>query len=100
MQGVVRELGREFAAHIYMDRDWLWYVGPSLQHEPEDRTKLKNLGFRFAPSGHPMQIGEKVIASNWGHSCAHPVRLFKKKRPDAAEDATETVDPNLVLAEL
>lgn len=100
MREVVRLLGLEFAKLIYLDRNWLWYCGESLQHNVKARTVLKTLGFRFAPAGHPMKIGDTVITSHWGHSCEHPIRRFKKKSDEPRTTETSEVDAGAALAEL
>ena len=66
-------------AHCYVDRDWLWYCGPSLagDHNKATRETLSALGFRYAPKGHTMQDGETV--GSWSHSCEAPRgRMFRK----------------------
>ena len=67
-------------AHCYVDRDWLWYCGPSLagDHNKATRETLSALGFRYAPKGHTMQDGATV--GSWSHSCAEPrKRIFRRR---------------------
>lgn len=85
--------------HMYLDRQWIWYCGPSLQHNVQARTVLKNLGFRFAPKGHPMKIGDKIINSQWGNSCQHPTRSYKKPSQRRPHSNTEC-EIDAVLAEI
>lgn len=100
MREVVRKLGLEFAKTIYLDRNWLWYCGESLQHHPEKRTILKSIGFRFAPAGHPMKIGDKVVTSHWGHSADHPTHRSKKKSKGHANTEASEAEVESVLAEI
>lgn len=74
----VRKLTPKVAPHCYVDRDWIWYCGPSLQGEQNKPTRetLCSLGFRFAPKGHVMQDGK--TRGSWSHSCDHPLRRFNK----------------------
>lgn len=76
------------AEHIYEDRDWLWYCGPSLQKAPAVREMLKQLGFRFAPSGHRISLeGGDVVVGSWGNSCLRPT--FRKRSQPRHQAVTE-----------
>jgi hypothetical protein len=83
--------------HMFADRDWIWYCGPSLQgeHNKATREELKQIGFRFSPKGHVMQDAE--TRGSWSHSCTRPLprwhgaanrKAHGKKEPDqpAAQD--------------
>jgi hypothetical protein len=72
--------------HIYEDRDWLWYAGPSLQDKPAVREVLKAVGFRYARNGHALGGG---LMGTWGHSCQRPVRTWKKGERGARVEAKE-----------
>lgn len=76
----------ELAEHMYMDREWLWYTGPSLQGEQNRATRehLKTFGFRFAPGGHLMPDGE--TKGFWGHCCELPLARRRRTTPGVTEE--------------
>lgn len=77
--------------HMYEDRAWIWYCGPSLQgeHNKATREALKEIGFRFSPGGHLMPDNE--TRGTWGHSCDRP--MFNRRKPKAKEeDAVSTLE--------
>lgn len=82
----------ELAEHFYMDREWLWFCGPSLQgeHNKPKRELLKVFGFRFAPGGHLMPDGE--TKGFWGHCCELP--LARRRRPNVSSETEESVVPD------
>ncbi len=90
MQQVYEEAPR-LIEHMYVDRDWIWYCGPSLQGESNRSTReaIKEIGFRFSPGGHLMPDG--VTRGTWGHSCQRP--MFPKRK--GARPKTETEVPSL-----
>lgn len=77
--------------HMYVDRDWIWYCGPSLQgeHNRATREALKEIGFRFSPGGHIMPDGE--TRGTWGHSCQRPMFPKRKAKP-TEESALATLE--------
>lgn len=82
--------------HCYLDRDWVWYCGPSLQGEANKPTResLKAIGFRFAPGGHVMQDGK--TRGSWGHSCNRPIHGKRRGsaptgRKSSTEDAIDSL---------
>ncbi len=68
------------------ERAWLWYVGPSLQHEPDTRAKLKALGFRYARRGHKLPDGRM---GSWANSCQAPTPLHAAKKAKEHHDLTD-----------
>lgn len=78
-----------------MDREWVWYCGPSLQGKPADRQVLKDLGFRFSPDGHMMPDGETL--GSWGHSCQRS--MFPKRR-DGSKPRWSATLPDEAFVEL
>lgn len=94
MDDVLQDIERELpahAAHFTPDREWLWYCGPSLQDQPEDRAALKRLGFRFAPRGHAMPDGSQ---GSWGHCCERPLSLRRRShiRHFNKDESTDAVN--------
>jgi hypothetical protein len=85
--------------HLYRDGEWLWYCGPSLagaDNKPVRET-LKEIGFRFAFSGHRMRnaAGEQTdIIGTWGHSCKHPTP--PRRRDSRASNDTEHTAPTTI----
>lgn len=81
----------QLVEHMYLDRDWVWYCGESLQGEANKpiRAFLKEIGFRFCPGGHLMQ--DQVTRGSWGNACHHPT--FPRRKP-------KSHDPIAALAEL
>lgn len=79
---------------FHMDRDWLWYCGPSLAGDNNKATRenLSALGFRYAPRGHTMQDG--VTVGSWSHSCEAPRgRMFRKgQRNNSQHNTTNNYD--------
>lgn len=65
--------------HLFIDREWIWYCGPSLQMFPKLRAALAEIGFRFSRKGHPMPDGQ---TGSWGHSCAKPTWPRRHHKPD------------------
>lgn len=65
------------AENCYLDREWVWYCGPSLRENPADRAVLKEMGFRWSKAGHLMPDGKTV--GTWGHSCQKPMFPRRKK---------------------
>ena len=86
------------AEHCYMDRDWIWYCGPTLQgeHNKPTREALKAIGFRFAPGGHIMQQDGKTRGS-WGHSCNRPTTFGKRRKLTGRNTKAEETDPLAAL---
>jgi len=64
--------------HVYVDRDWLWYCGPSLAGDGNKPTReaLNLIGFRYSKRGHLMS--DKKTVGKWGHSCTQPT--FRRRR--------------------
>ena len=58
-----------------LDGDWVW-VTTNLQHHPDARTALKEMGFRYAKRGHALPSGS---TGTWAHSCQHPTPTWKGK---------------------
>lgn len=81
----------DLAEHMYMDRDWIWYCGPSLQGEENKpkREALKAIGFRFCPGGHDMGDGE--TKGSWGHCCERPMGKRRRNNKPAADEEQEAV---------
>lgn len=77
---------------MFLDRNWVWYCGPSLAGAENKATReaLKEIGFRFSREGHLMPDG--VTTGTWGHSCLKPKPMFPRRhasRRDAADDDAE-----------
>ena len=87
--------------HCYLDRDWIWYCGPSLQGEVNKSTReaLKAIGFRYAPGGHEMNDPAKTRGS-WGHSCHKPTATFRKGAVRAGHSRPAVTPPVDHLAAL
>lgn len=91
---VMAQLGAKaphLAENCYIDRDWVWYCGPSLQPKPDDRAILKELGFRWSKGGHQMPDG--VTVGSWGHSCQKP--MFPRRKQHSTAAVTPVVDEEL-----
>lgn len=85
----------ELAEHCHLDRAWLWYCGPSLagdQNKPTRET-LSQLGFRFAPRGHPMMDGQ---TGSWSHSCDRPLRRIKRGHNSQSTDQQQPDHANAI----
>lgn len=74
-------------AHLAADRNWLWYIGPSLKNDPGTREVMKDAGFIWAPDGHNLLTGE---VGTWGHCCGHPVKFMRRGRPEKGGEKRET----------
>lgn len=68
---------------IGADREWLWWAGP--KPDEETRQILGEMGWRFSGKPHELEIGGKVTAAHWYHSCGGTVVFRRRARP--AEDA-------------
>jgi hypothetical protein len=82
------------ARHMFMDRDWIWYCGPTLQgaQNLETRGKLKGFGFRFSPGGHLMPDGQ--TKGHWGHCCEKPMGPRRRRRPTETEEQPVAAGPD------
>ena len=87
--------------HMFLDGEWIWYCGPSLagaDNKPV-REALKEIGFRFAMSGHRMRdpAGNQTnVVGTWGHSCQRP--LPPRRRSHQGEPASEPTTADLIGA--
>lgn len=81
------ELAPHLVEHCRMDREWIWYCGPSLQGEGNRATReiIKQLCFRFSPGGHVMADGAK---GHWGNACLRPTPT-RRKSASRTDHATE-----------
>lgn len=73
--------------HMFLDREWVWYCGPSLKNNAEVRTALSEIGFRFSPKGHLMPDGETI--GSWGHSCLRPIFARRQNKKQSASNRLE-----------
>lgn len=114
IEQVMNELQEKAPAlldHIYQDRSWLWYAGPSLAPVFKDkklaedphkanREALRAIGFRFARAGHP--LGGAGLIGSWGHSCQRPTRSKPRPKQQRAEEEwgeeSERFDPVPAMA--
>lgn len=69
------------SAALVADRGWLWICGVNLSGKENEATRatLKEIGFRYAPNGHP--IPEFDCVGSWGHSCEHPIKRTFRMKP-------------------
>ena len=70
--------------HMYLDGEWIWYCGPSLQGAENKpvREAIKEIGFRFSFTGHVMRTHDGSptnVKGSWGHSCLKPMRFNRSK---------------------
>lgn len=92
--------------HMYLDGAWVWYCGPSLAGESNKPTRetLKELGFRFAFSGHVMKDAAGQPTStigSWGNSCQHPTPPRRRSHGGRSGSAeAESPEPIESLAAL
>ena len=86
----MQERAPALVEHMFLDRDWIWYCGPSLQGEANKphREVLKAAGFRWSPGGHLMP--DNQTKGSWGHSCAKP--MWRKPQAKAAAVVEEPVN--------
>jgi hypothetical protein len=98
----------QIAEHFVRDRDWIWYVGPSLQGEPVFRQIMKALSFRFAEKGHTISspMSETIRVGSWGCSCLRPTKNKRrggyksKPRSNDSNDSNDSTNPLDDLAAL
>jgi hypothetical protein len=57
------------ASTMKVDRNWVWYCGPSLMDNPTARLKLQEFGFRFAKKAHAFADGTTDDRARWFHPC-------------------------------
>jgi len=91
--------------HMFLDGAWVWYCGPSLAGETNKPTRetLKEMGFRFAFSGHVMKdaAGQATtVRGSWGNSCQHPTPPRRHNRGAAAITSDTSDSPIESLAAL
>lgn len=58
--------------YLEIDREWIWYCGPSLQGEVNKPTReaMKRIGFRYRFKGARELPSGKV--GTWAHHCMRP----------------------------
>lgn len=80
------ELAPNLVEHCRMDREWIWYLGPSLQGEQNRATReiIKSLCFRFSPGGHVMPDG--ATKGHWGNACLRPTPTRRKSASRTTDD--------------
>lgn len=88
----VRTTLPQLEPHMVVERAWLWYAGPSLQHEPATRAALKALGFRYARLGHQLPDGR---IGTWANSCLAPT---PHQRSKTVKDKRDLTDAELLAA--
>ena len=93
----VRALVREKLPHraddLEADRLWLWLPCPGGKPSEEDRTILKDLGFRFTPAFHRLPDGS---SAHWYHAAGHPVFRRRRGTRNNSEGDTETQPASVV----
>lgn len=82
--------------HMEVERAWVWYAGPSLQHSPEDRAALKLIGFKFKSRGNSGHVLPSGKIGFWAHHGMKPLPTKKGKRrgkrPNDTPDSSEQDD--------
>ena len=98
VMALVNERIPHLVERMFMDREWIWYCGPSLAGEDNKATReaLKEFGFRYAMKPHLMPDGQTT--GTWGNSCTRPTCNFRRGQhrpasPQPVEDQRRLARP-------
>ena len=75
--------------HLEIEREWIWYTGPSLQGEANKPTReaMKLIGFRYKNGVHEMPSGK---SGSWSHHCLRPIPRKGSKSSGQPLDRADT----------
>ena len=85
------------AEGLSSDRAWIWLVTNGKPSE-EDRTILKDLGFRFTPAVHILPDGN---VSHWYHAAGGAVLRRRRRKTgttESEEDSNQPAQPEPAIA--